>query len=186
MTLSKREKRLLFALAIIAIVSGGVFFFILPMYRSYASGTEMYDNLQFEKYETEIKLMNEGLTQAAYQNVVNIVYEIFDYYPSLYASEDIDRKLTGLCLESGMMPLALSMSAPQPLELSEMDNDMFISVTANMRVNGGFDSLKQLIALTENTGTIRITNIGLNVNKQEGFDAPLDIMLTFEVIMGDI
>lgn len=187
--LSKREKVLISIAAVFALSFILFKFAIIPTYNNYMSKQEELDSLYYQKMLLEIKLQSEASVHENYDKAQKTYDAIIEQYPSVIPNEEIDRLLTGICLQNSMSVTSLKISNAIDYIMSQEESESkgisqnsaaFTIVKANMSLKGEYDSLKNLIDTVERIDYIRISQISYSRNKDTDSSS---ISITFEVMM---
>lgn len=163
--LSKREKALLYALAVIAIVAGMFMLVIVPARQRGDELDEEIFNAQTEADSMRLLIAQvEGMRRdiAGYQ--ADIELEKTHFLPAMN-SDDLDQYITGMLQEHGLIAQSLAISADGGQTEADMVQTYRVDVVARGRIS-------QFVALAETvkaTGGVRIAAISL---KQTTADAP--------------
>ena len=177
--LSKREKIMISILAVFVIITGFVYFAIMPAYGRYTASVERLKGLELENTITEDKLNREEAARQGYMNSAALLDEIIKTYPAVMPNEGIDRLLTGMCLRNGLNALSLSLSdnaadtAAQPFSIT----------TANMNLSGSYSQFKSLIREAESIKYLRIVKAAYTESGVTQRQGSSNINISFEVFM---
>jgi len=203
--LSKREKILIFIAVIVVLVFVAFQFFIMPVYSKYTAKSDEYDNLSYEKEQLDMKIRSEELTRNNYIDLENDFMEIKESYPAVMSNEELDRMMTGLCLENKLNPVKLEISVEETAEegteaqtesageetdSTEDETDSaeeqavpFVVATVKMNLGGDYNSMKGLIDTVEGKDYIQITQISYAKEKDTSTPSDSNISVIFEVTM---
>ncbi len=110
-SISKREKILIFAASILIIVLVMFQFVITPLYNGYTKKQNELNDLTAEMTALDEKLANEKASRQRLNKANETYKDIIKRYPLLMPNEDIDRLLTGICVENKLNPIMLGMTA---------------------------------------------------------------------------
>ena len=207
--LSKRERILIFIAAIVVLVFVAFQFFIMPAYNKYTAKLDEYDNLSYEKELLDMEFRSEELTRNNYIDFEKEFIEIKERYPVVMSNEELDRMMTGLCLENKLNPVMLEISVEETAEeetevqteeqpeSAEEETDSaeeqtdsaeeqkvpFVVATVTMNLSGDYNSMKGLIDTMEGIDYIQITQISYAKEKDTGTPSDSNISVIFEVTM---
>ena len=203
--LSKREKILIFIAVIVVLVFVAFQFFIMPVYSKYTAKSDEYYNLSYEKEQLDMKIQSEELTRNNYIDLEKDFMEIKESYPAVMSNEELDRMITGLCLENKLNPVMLEISVEETAEegteaqteSAEEETDSaeeqtdsaeeqkvpFVVATVTMNLSGDYNSMKGLIDTVEGIDYIQITQISYAKEKDTGTPSDSNISVIFEVTM---
>jgi len=207
--LSKRERILIFIAAIVVLVFVAFQFFIMPAYNKYTAKLDEYDNLSYEKELLDMEFRSEELTRNNYIDFEKEFIEIKERYPVVMSNEELDRMMTGLCLENKLNPVMLEISveetaeeetevqteeqpesAEEETDSTEDETDSaeeqavpFVVATVKMNLGGDYNSMKGLIDTVENIDYIQITQISYAKEKDTSTPSDSNISVIFEVTM---
>jgi len=189
MNISKREKILLFAVALLVILYLSIQFAIIPLATRYFDGLDQRSYLAQEKYEADDKLHNSQIIQMENEDAQKRFEDIKQEYPLLVPNEEIDTLLTNLCLKHYLRPTSLRISLPpeptppaegeEPAE--ETPEALFTVVTATMLVTGKYESLSSLLDEVDTKQFIRITKLGYTASRPEDPPETSRINIVFEL-----
>jgi len=181
MGLTKRERILLFAAAVIVLTFLSISFVIMPMYENYTELSEKYDILVMEKMQTEVKIMNAPAIATNYSRAEERFNEINSDYPVDIPNEEIASILTAICQASGFNSI-LSLAVSSQRTYPDENIDAFYIVRVSMSLSGQYDSLKNLIDILEEKDNIRISQLSFSVQQlTTGSAASPNISVTFEM-----
>ncbi|MGL4789807.1 MAG: hypothetical protein ACRCW1_00240, partial [Anaerotignaceae bacterium] len=116
--------------------------------------------------------------------------DIRNRYPQEMPNEEVDKLLTGICLENRLYPTMLGISDIKRTQFSGETEDVallanaphFAVITVAMNVNGDYESLKSLINHVERIEYIRISGLTYAKNQsQQGTEEKFS--LKFEVTL---
>ena len=196
MSLSKREKILLFITAVLIVGFLAIRFAVIPAYRHYNIVLEEHFNLSYEMEMMKMKIAEEETALKMLAEATLLFEEVKEKYPILLPNEEIDRILTGICVDSGMNPMSLSISdyvvfvppGPEgeetPGEIEDEDEAVYAlsTVAAQMTARGTYDSLKNFIDRTDNIDYIDIKNLSFTHPRERDRGLP-GVTLSLELTM---
>ncbi len=192
MTLSKRERFLIWFLVYVVVLSAYTFFLFLP-------GLSNLSDKDLEKAELET-------TKFLFEDKINSIPTLQQNYRDLTAkhelnknllidrlsNEELDHLLTGLSLDSGLVPTSLSMTAinREKTDEHEIENLIF-ETSASLKATGDYSRLLDLIEKVRKTTYLRINSVGYIFGKeyiQSYFsnNEPQTINITFDIFMKDL
>jgi hypothetical protein len=182
--MSKRERILILIALALLITFVSVRFIIMPLRDGYTAMLEEYEALTMEKQLLDLKLMNEETTRMGYENARSSFEDMKNRYPPFMSNADIDRELTGMCVRNRLNPISLSIIERTGLSTSAEDESYPVYVvTASMTMNGGYDSINNLISAAEATEHIRITRLSFSFDIDMNAAGRPNAALLFEVTM---
>ena len=192
--LSKREKILLFVVAMILILYLAIQFAIVPLYNRYFDDIDERNDLRYESSIVEMEIANISTIRQSHVSAQEQLLRIKQEYPLLIPNEEIDPILTNLCLSNGLIPSTLLFTgsfgapvieeeepAPNREEKKEEPEYLLTIVTVSMNVTGSYRSLLGLLAEVDSLQYIRITNLSYAVPRQTGAPDDSRISITFEL-----
>ena len=167
--LSKREKRLLMALLVVALTAGMVLYVILPLYSLLNDEEEEYSELSLERVQIDSSLAAE----AYIRDIRDSMAVRHGVYSARYLNEslsnEIGRMLTALCESHRLQPIEQSLSAPRDFVIERDDDEdvdededkqtIFLVVSASMTVNGDYSNLLRLLDSIKSIDYIRVSRV---------------------------
>jgi len=188
--LKKREKILVFIAVVVGLISLTSTYVISPMYSLYGEKQAEYDRLTHEQFQLETKFANEAVYRQSNDDARSGFDKITRRYPQIMPNDEIDNLLTGLCLRNDLKPTSLRLSDAAAYTVQgEPDTEeglvpAFSTVSADMTLQGSYDSLISLIGAVARYDYIRITGVRYTQPRilREIIDIP-DIAVSFEVTM---
>lgn len=108
--LTKREKVLIIIAVSIVVIFVAFKFVFLPVYDKYYETTEKNAQLDTDKQLMELKLLNEKLIKESFKKAQAKHDDSKKHFPEIMTNEELDRLITGLCLENNVIPTLLGMS----------------------------------------------------------------------------
>ena len=190
MEMTKREKILIFTALVILIGFVSIRFVIMPLRDAYDARLEEYENLSLEREMLEIKFINEDITRLGFENAQASFDDLRGRYPEFMSNPEIDRVLTGICVRNGLTPVSLSIRDPVGFGAAGGDDEDgghgVRIIVASMTLNGGYDSLQNLIAAVERTEHVRIVRLSFSFGADTGDAGRPNTSVVFEVTMIDV
>ena len=167
--LNKREKILIIAAAALAIAVLGFQFVIIPLNTAIAEKRETYMQLDMEALELKDRLAREALTVQSFERAEAAVEELSGTYPERLPNEEIDRRMTRLCMASGLNPQALQIGAPAVVKVpgktgERNEETSFCAVPISMSLSGDFRALRYLIDEVNGMENLKISKFTFNVS----------------------
>lgn len=160
--LTKREKALLYALAIIAVVAGMVMLVILP-------AQERSDALDDEIFtaQTQLDAMNLLIarTESIQSDIAGYEEKIdaeAKYFLPVMDSDDLDKYITGLLQEHGLVAQSLAISA----DGAQTDDDMIQTYQVSVVARGQISQFTALIETVKGIDGVRVSALSLKESKQ--------------------
>ena len=191
--LSKREKILILVAVVVVLIYGAFQFGITPVYNKYSEKQLKYEDLSYEKKLLDEKLKNRYDIRENYTNSEENFIEIKEQYPNIMSNEEIDRVLTGICLQNKLNPTLLGISdgtasgktlGQQASKKEETQKTSFFTVvTATMNLRGDYASLKGLINTVNEIAYIRISRVSFSFDREGTGASASNISVFFEVTM---
>ncbi|MDR1713518.1 MAG: type II secretion system protein M [Coriobacteriales bacterium] len=108
--LSSRERALLIACVIAAIVAAAVFFLVIPAMEEHKALNAEIDTLAAQKHELDQQIARSSGYQAAIEQADSDFNAYKGYFHAAMTPEELDTLITGLLTDSGLKPTQLSMS----------------------------------------------------------------------------
>jgi len=170
LTITKREKIMLFVVGLIAVVYLSVQFVIIPLSARYSDGQSERVRLQDELAAHKM----EAATLPALRSRSAEAYVKFDEltsgYPTIVENEELDHMLTTLSNRNNLRPTSLRITprpsrSPTPAGGTALPE--LIKTTVQMNVVGSYSSLMRLLDEVSGTEYIRLTNVGFTENRQQ-------------------
>lgn len=156
--LSKREKILLYALAVLAIVAGLVLLVIRP---AQLRADELDAQLLDAKTESDAMRMLiaqvEGIRRDVADYNAEIEVEAESFLPVMN-SDELDEYITGLLQTHGLVAQALAISA----DSGQSENDMVQTYQVNVVARGTISQIVALAETVKSTDGIRIAALSLS------------------------
>ena len=201
---SKREKRLLFFLAIFAFTAIMVVFAILPFNNRLHDERQNLASIEMEQTRIQNLLASEPSIIENHENAIMAHEELLErFLPEMHIS-DVGRLLTRICEEHDLEPIDQRLANPSAF--GGNDDSAILTMNATMTVRGTYNNLKSLIDTIEQTEYMRISDVAFVVAEStrvgvvvigddysEGYIVPVAasdvdfeidrILLSFEVIM---
>ena len=189
MTLSKREKRLIFIAAIFAILAVMVMLVILPLFNLYSDTTMEYNDLATRRAQMEVALMTEESIRAGYENELALFNHLRTIYSGDSFSSDIGRMLTQMVMRYDLAPISQNISPPTDFIPPSEDNGaeeyvVFSTMSVSMVVAGEYVNVKRLLDTIEDNQYIRVSEVTLRFSEDEYQNISTErINIKFEVLM---
>jgi Tfp pilus assembly protein PilO len=182
MGLTKREKFLVFAAAVVAVVVLTANFAIAPMIRHIGELSDRHSILVMDKTQLDMKIMNEAAITRNHENSEEKFNGLNAVYPVDIPNEEIAGIITDLCHSSGFYSMrSLSLSGPNYIPAEGVD--VFYSVTVSVAVTGRYGAVKTLIDKVAEIDYIRLSQVVFTNNPSVITEEPSVIPLTFEFII---
>ena len=189
-TLTKREKILLFSAVLLVFVYLAFQFGFLPLYERYSEAQSVHERLSEVRATGDRNIANRNAIIEANNNAHIRLEGLLRDYPLLVPNEEVDTTLTHLCLRNMLRPSMLRITRPPPHEPGSQSGPngddaqnneppVFTVITAAMNVSGTYASLMNLFDEVDTMPYIRITNVSYSESRDESDDA--SISLTFEL-----
>ena len=165
MTLSKREKKLLFIALCTAILVIMVVFVNIPLFNWLADANDELEVLLIEKSQKEITLATEPSVQLGYNQALERFSEIEEKYTGASLASDIGLMLTSLVQRHQLMVISQNISLPVNLEIKAKDGStgnteaVFETRTVSMVISGEYTNLKRLIDSIAENHHLRVNNL---------------------------
>jgi len=187
--LSKREKILLFAAALVLILYLAIQFAILPLMSRYVEALQERNYLRTVQAKVDADIADRPNIEAEHQNAQQRFESIKQLYPILVPNEEIVTDLTNMCITNGLSPTRLNItSPPYPAGTDEnadgtASESLFTVITATMNVSGSYTSLTRLLDEVDSKQYVRVTNMTYTVNRpdENNTPTPSTITLNFEL-----
>ncbi|MEG0754339.1 MAG: hypothetical protein RR461_10930, partial [Angelakisella sp.] len=122
MTLSKREKRLLYCLGCVVIVAIGMYLFIFPAMNTYAALSEQLSALGAQQMTRAEAIANMNGLDADVRDMKKDIERIRARYDSSMFSETLDRQITNLLRQHNGRPVSLILGEPAEITVSPYGN----------------------------------------------------------------
>ena len=184
--LSKREKILLFAAALLVIFYLAFQFAILPLFNRYMDDLDERNNLSIERMMVEHSISRKAEIRQSHTTAQEQFDRIKQEYPLLIPNEEIDPVLTNLCLSNDLIPSTLrfigSVGIPEAKGTAGGEHDYLLTlVNVSMNVTGSYRSLLGLLEDVDSMQYIRITSLSYAAVRQAGAAEDSRIAITFEL-----
>lgn len=113
MKLTERDKKLLLMLAYFVIIVGFGAFVFRPLIRYYMDMGDRLVLLEAQKEEMDARIaQSQGLERRRNELADLFRVSIQEFYPML-GSEEVDKEITGIVLQSGMQAMSLNIAMPE-------------------------------------------------------------------------
>ena len=174
--ITKREKIMLFAVGLVAVVYLSIQFAIIPLSVRYsdsvAERARLQDEIEAHKIEAAMLPSLRERNAEAYAGFSGLT----SGYPTIVENEDIDFMLTSLSHNNNLNPVSLRITprpppAPAPEsedgeEIYVPDLPIFTKTTVHMNVTGSYRSLMGLLDEVSSIQYIRLTDVNYSKNTQ--------------------
>lgn len=174
--LTKREKLLVTVGLSLVVVFLAFNYLIQPAFNTYTEKTDLYTQLQFDRDLTVNKIAGEQNVMTIYNNTLENYSELAKMYPDEMSNQELDKLITGICLQHNLKPTSLGISS------KSSGNDEQASAISNVAirvsVNAGFSDLQRFINTINNTTYIQISNFSYSAR-----DGAVDVDMDFNVQM---
>lgn len=170
--LTKREKMLLYALAVVAILAGGIKFFVIPAADYYfeISGELMSQQAKADEINRGIERLPQIKKELKTLELETDGYEAM-LYPFM-TNEELDGRITNMI--SGFTPISVKMESAVPTEISEYgmaegnNKPILISNTATVTMTGGIGDFIELADSISRNTSMRVSSFDIKVNRTSG------------------
>ena len=185
MSLSKREKKLLFLAGCVALVAIMVMLVIMPLYNRYNDKTTEFNELATRYQQTEIALAAESLIHESYVDALAVFNHMRTIYGSEVVSNDVGYLLTSIVNHHNLIPINQTISKPSAFSIPgyEESDGVFSTMSVSMTVAGEYRNIKRLLDTIERSPYIRVSSISFRLSHDEGMVDTDRINLRFEVLM---
>lgn len=187
--LSKREQVLVWVLICLMVFYVSFSFVLIPIYRQAAEKSDQISQLQLEKESVEQKLKSRPGLEESFQTIKKEYDKNQALFVDTLSNEELDKLITGLCLEQGLKPTSLGMTiikkeilpdVPAVTETPEVPLDdqattsetevdatlpqeaeksVISMTTAAVTVQGEYDKLQKLIDKVNQTSYVTIKTV---------------------------
>lgn len=187
--LSRKEKRLLAAAAVLGLFYLAFQFGFLPQYNEHREKTERYAELSEERRTVAERLNSEAEVMERYQNAKEAYREIEEPFRRTDTSTDLSRMLTELCVRNGLSVSSQSLGARDDFHVPREDGgrpageSAFSTVTTSMAVNGSYEAVKRLLDEVESEQFISISRISFAPALYGAEGESDQVTITFVVIL---
>lgn len=120
-TLTEREKNLLFLLAVVLILVGGFKYILSPLELKTSELKLSRDNLQMQEVDARASIETLDATKAENKRLKLEVEKKSEEVSKFLNDENVDSLITGICIENGLKPVALSIES-EPYKKVDIDN----------------------------------------------------------------
>jgi hypothetical protein len=188
--LTRKEKRLLTAAAVLGIFYLAFQFGFQPFYTQYNEKTERYDELSAEWQEIEARLNEEDRVRREHQDAKAAYEKIVARFEQSDADTDLSRMLTDYSRDNGFINPSQSLGEPVNFEIpgeGSGGENSFSTVTATMTFFGnvnnadygiiGYRELKSLADAIKANRDVRISRVTFSV------DSNRPVAVTFVVTL---
>ena len=166
--LTKRERLLLQALIVVAILAGGIKFLVMPAADRYFEASE--ELVAQQAAAEEITRRMEGLAQTE-REIQSLSSEVGRYKAMLYPymmNEELDRKITTMI--SGFTPISVQIETETPAEIPAYgipetgDKPVLILNTATVTMTGSITEFMDLADEISRNTSMRMTKFDIKRN----------------------
>ena len=168
LTITKREKIMLFVVGLIAVLFLAIQFAIVPLSARYNEGIAERGRLQDEVELHKMEAATIPALRIRNEEVYKKYEELISGYPFVTENEELDYMLTSLSNNHDLKPTSLRIS-PRPARPPTPENGVSLQeltkATVQMNVVGNYQSLLRLLDEVSNTKYIRLTNVAFTENR---------------------
>ncbi|MCL2627169.1 MAG: hypothetical protein FWD44_00535 [Oscillospiraceae bacterium] len=193
--ITKREKILLFAVLVLAILYVSIQFALVPLSQRYSTAQRERDRLSNEKFTHEMAVANLPSLRAQNTEAQQNFDKLTAGYSKLVPNEETDHMLTTLCLNKNLILRSLGFATrppepPRPIIgynddgtpiYAERRVDVFTTVTTFVTGNGSYENMLNLLEEVSNTEYMRLSSVNFAQGWQGETANSASITLTFEV-----
>ena len=190
MTLTKREKRLLFVGGCIGVIAVMVMLVLLPLTNRLADNNEEYERLLAEQVQIDIALATGEGIRAGHASAFDHYNQIRSIYSGESLSSDIGLILTELVTRHHLTPISQHLSFPAEFivpvadDEEEDENTIFSYMSVTMTVSGEYSNLKRFLDSFQDMNYIRVKSVSFVREIDEYGHVELDrINIGFVVLM---
>ena len=191
MSLSKREKRLIYIAICFGMLTIMIVLVIIPLSNRLTSSNSEYDELVTKYSQIKIALATEENIRSGYDNALNLFHHMRLTYESETLSSDIGLMLTQLVQRHNLTPISQTISPPEDFIIpSDNDDDeqdnvaVFSSMSVSMAVSGEYFNVKRLVDSIADSSYIRVRSVSISFAEDDTGHIGTDkINIRFEVIM---
>lgn len=185
--ISRKEKRLLTAAAVLGFFYLAFQFGFLPLYNDFNEKAERRDELSEQKQEVEMRLGSEAAVLAEHENAREAYLKIEETFLQAGITTDLSRMLTDLCRRNGFDVFSQNLGDPADFRIPGEDvpegASAFATVTASMSVSGNYAAIKNLLDEVEREPYINIGNISFSPDHGESGGEYDRVSVTFVVTL---
>lgn len=184
--LKKREKVLIFALAMVVLVYVAAHFVIFPLFTQLSNVVYERERLTGEVSALAADIANIPVLHLENQQARERHLQATQLFPLLIPNEEIDPILTNLVLQNGLKPTALrftdAVGAAQAVGgVQKSSPYVFTVVSVSMNLSGSYSSLVRLLDDVDTREYIRITNLSFTSGRDESLPESSRVTLAFEL-----
>ncbi|MEG0292337.1 MAG: hypothetical protein RR495_02390 [Anaerovoracaceae bacterium] len=121
--LSKREKILIYIMAWMLILAGGVYFLVMPALVTHDEAVLKYNKTLIEAQEMKNAIKNKGIVSVEIDEAKLNIKQMDKYFYKYLENKSIDRLITGVVLKSGLTPYDLEIGEVAKDENGEVITD---------------------------------------------------------------
>ena len=197
--LSKREKVMLYVLAVFAIITALLFLLIMPGMQMKDELETQADEMEFNLAEMQAAISTDPIVKQQLDDNIKQIEELKKNFIPKSTSDDLDRYITGLLMDNGIMPQSLSILEVEKVEADKTDStdetaqtqiDTVTYYTVQTVSTGQFASFKNLCQKVSDTQGVRIMQFVVNPTKAanvlESGENDFSMNIEFEVCQLDI
>lgn len=118
-SLSRREKMLLYIMALLIILVGGLYFLVLPAFEHYQSARATLAETELRKREADAAISSMEPVSARIDELRAQYAGLQQQLHPLLENEEFDKMITDMLLENGLLPVSLTVNSAGYLPLPE-------------------------------------------------------------------
>lgn len=144
--LTKREKTMLYILALIIILICGFYFFLIPEYNAYSQMKSQVEETKLTAYSIRQNIENsEAVREKADEMSSELSSESSVYYPPM-AEWELDNLITGMLQKHNLKPQSLQVSLPTETAITNFGDKATATQTTNAASSGTSDEGKMIVS----------------------------------------
>lgn len=165
-------------------------YLLVPAYNTYSERFDTYERLSFEKMLAEEKIMSEPATTAIYNRTAGEYEQKSKLVSKELSNLELDRLITGICLNQGLIPTSLSIVPAKTAPPAETDSageepapPGIRSADVKVRVNSSYKNLQDLIDEINEISYIYISAFSYKYDAKNSGADNIQADIDFRVLM---
>lgn len=181
MTLTKREKRLLFLLAVVIVAVCIFRFGMMPLHEKLLEEQQRLQEVSAERAEME-EILRDGKLAKQYRQAAREAEDNYGSFHSILNSYTIDNILNGLMEEHGLHVQNLQISPYRTVREAEIlpeaagsqeegeEESLLMLSEVNLLATGGYEDAKAFVdALNEKSFCLRVEHLQIDFNSENDY-----------------
>ncbi|GKH47640.1 MULTISPECIES: type II secretion system protein GspM [Anaerotruncus] len=193
MTLTKREKRLLFLLAVVIVAVCIFRFGMMPLHEKLLEEQQRLQEVSAERAEME-EILRDGKLAKQYRQAAREAEDNYGSFHSILNSYTIDNILNGLMEEHGLHVQNLQISPYRTVREAEIlpeaagsqeegeEESLLMLSEVNLLATGGYEDAKAFVdALNEKSFCLRVEHLQIDFNSENDYGDEARVSATVRI-----